>query len=304
MKRRDMTRPLAASAAFFVALISLLAAPHQAVAAESCPEVIGHRAGANVAPENTAIGITKTAATGATTVEMDVRYTASGYPYLLHDETLDRTTTGTGPLTSKWVSDMGPISAADYAPWNTMRDPAGNLLYAGTLPNGKARTEVPFTGTWLQAIKDSNVDALLDAKVTPTQTQAANLMSYVNRPDLALASRLIYMGDPGNVTAMHGWYPGLRYAVIEYPPAGRVFTPDYLRSLGADTYAVPWPSFKPELAAYMHAAGLKLFVWTSDNAAFEKAANWQAMADAGVDAIITNEPAAAIAALATLCSSS
>jgi glycerophosphoryl diester phosphodiesterase len=302
MKPSELRRVRAASAAFFVALISLLAAPHQADAATACPEIIGHRAGANVAPENTAVGITKTAQTGATTVEMDVRYTASGYPYLLHDETLDRTTTGTGPIAAKWVSDMGSIGAADYAPWSTTRASDGTLLYAGTLANGKARTEVPFTSAWLQAVKDAGVSALLDAKVTPTQAQAANLMSYVNRADLNLSSRLIYMGDPGNVSAMHGWYPTLRYAVIEYPPAGRVYTPDYLRSLGADTYAVPWSAFKPELVAYMHAAGLKLFVWTSDNATFEKAANWQAMSDAGVDAIITNEPGAAITALQSACS--
>lgn len=310
MKRFSPTLPTAAAAAFFLALITVLALPAEAHALP-CPIVVGHRAGANLAPENTVAGIRAVADINkkegvyvgprVPMVEMDVRYTASGYPYLLHDETLDRTTDATGPIASKWVSDMGPISAADYAPWKAMLAPDGTPLYWGKLANGKARTEVPYVSAWLQAVKDGNVDGLLDAKVTPTKAQADILMSYVNRSDLNLASRLIYMGDPANVTAMRGWYPQLRYAVIEYPPAGRVFTPEYLASVGAGIYAVPYDRITPGLVTYMHAAGIKVYTWTSDSAAKDIAANWQAVRAAGVDALITNEPAAALAAFAPAC---
>ena len=92
-----MNRLLRATAA--VALLAVpavtLPAAHAQVA-EPCPIVVGHRA--DEGPENTVAGIQLTAATGVPMVEVDVRYTASGYPYLLHDETLDRTTTGTGPI--------------------------------------------------------------------------------------------------------------------------------------------------------------------------------------------------------------
>jgi glycerophosphoryl diester phosphodiesterase len=272
--------------------------PPAAVAnvAEPCPMIVGHRA--DEGPENTVAGIQLTAATGVPVVEVDVRYTASGYPYLLHDETLDRTTTGTGPIASRWVSEMGAFNAADYAPWASMRDSAGNLIYAGTLPNGKARTEVPFTADWLKAIKDAGVTGLLDAKVTPTKAQADILMSYVNRPDINIAPQLIYMGSASNVQTMRGWYPALRYAVIEYPPTGRVYTPDYLLSIGAGAYVVPWDRITAGLVAYHQAAGLEVYTWTSDQPSYDTPTRWLAVAAAGVDAVITNEPAAA---LATLC---
>lgn len=291
-----MRTPLRATMA--VALLAVSAftpATAAAAAAEPCPMIVGHRA--DEGPENTVAGIQLTAATGVPMVEVDVRYTASGYPYLMHDETLDRTTTGTGPIAGRWVSEMGAFNAADYAPWASMRDSAGNLIYAGALPNGKARTEVPFTADWLKAIKDANVTGLLDAKVTPTRAQADILMSYVNRPDIAVAARLIYMGSAANVQTMRGWYPALRYAVIEYPPTGRIYTPEYLLSIGAGAYVLPWDRITPGLVAYHQAAGLEVYTWTSDQPSYDTPTRWLALAAAGVDAIITNQPAAAVAAL-------
>lgn len=47
-------------------------------------------------PENSLPGITEAIADGAEIVEIDVRLTADGVPVLMHDETVDRTTNGTG----------------------------------------------------------------------------------------------------------------------------------------------------------------------------------------------------------------
>jgi glycerophosphoryl diester phosphodiesterase len=65
-------------------------------AAPPLPRLIGHRGAALLAPENTLAGFRKAAETGVPWVEFDVRLARDGRCVLLHDDTLERTTTGTG----------------------------------------------------------------------------------------------------------------------------------------------------------------------------------------------------------------
>ncbi|KAM6379521.1 glycerophosphodiester phosphodiesterase 1 isoform 2-T2 [Pluvialis apricaria] len=59
---------------------------------------IAHRGGAYDAPENTLAAIRQAAENGATGVELDLEFTADGVPILMHDETVERTTDGSGRL--------------------------------------------------------------------------------------------------------------------------------------------------------------------------------------------------------------
>ncbi len=54
------------------------------------PIIIGHRGAAGLAPENTLASFSAALAAGVDAVEMDVQFTADGYPVVLHDETLER----------------------------------------------------------------------------------------------------------------------------------------------------------------------------------------------------------------------
>jgi glycerophosphoryl diester phosphodiesterase len=60
------------------------------------PRWIAHRGGGTLAPENTLAGIRLAAAMGFRAVEFDVMLSADGTPVLIHDETLERTTNGSG----------------------------------------------------------------------------------------------------------------------------------------------------------------------------------------------------------------
>ncbi len=59
---------------------------------------IAHRGGK---PENTLAAFRIAKANGASGVEMDVHYTKDGHPVLIHDNTVDRTSDGSG-----YVHDM------------------------------------------------------------------------------------------------------------------------------------------------------------------------------------------------------
>lgn len=64
------------------------------------PRWFAHRGGGTLAPENSLAGIRLAAQLGFRAVEFDVTLSADGTPVLFHDDTLERTTNGTG-----WVCE-------------------------------------------------------------------------------------------------------------------------------------------------------------------------------------------------------
>lgn len=62
--------------------------------------VFAHRGGARLWPENTLLAFAGAVDLGADALEMDVFFTADRVPVVLHDSTVDRTTDGTGPVSS------------------------------------------------------------------------------------------------------------------------------------------------------------------------------------------------------------
>jgi glycerophosphoryl diester phosphodiesterase len=80
-------------------------------------QIVGHRGAAGVAPENTLPSFEAAWAAGVAWVETDVRLTRDGVPVLMHDATLDRTTTGHGPIGAVTYEETRPIDAGGrFAP--------------------------------------------------------------------------------------------------------------------------------------------------------------------------------------------
>lgn len=78
------------------------------------PRIIGHRGAAGLAPENTLAGFRKAAEIGLSWVEFDVHLSADGVPVLIHDDTLDRTTNGRGPVAK---ADLAALKRLDAGSW-------------------------------------------------------------------------------------------------------------------------------------------------------------------------------------------
>ena len=66
--------------------------------------VVAHRADWRFAPENSLAAIESSIRLGADVVELDVQKTKDGQLILMHDKTLDRTTTGKGKV-AEWTLD-------------------------------------------------------------------------------------------------------------------------------------------------------------------------------------------------------
>jgi glycerophosphoryl diester phosphodiesterase len=77
-------------------------------------DIVAHRGASNVIPENTLASVRKTAELGAKWIETDVRLTADLKLVMIHDETLDRTTNGSGTVLSKTLDEIQALDAGSW----------------------------------------------------------------------------------------------------------------------------------------------------------------------------------------------
>jgi len=80
----------------------------------SLPNFIGHRGAAGYAPENTLASIHKAACLGTSWVEFDVQLTYDSELVLFHDNSLDRTTNGSGLLADQRLKSLKDLDAGSW----------------------------------------------------------------------------------------------------------------------------------------------------------------------------------------------
>lgn len=78
------------------------------------PRVFAHRGGSRLRPENTLTAFDHGLALGADGLELDVRLSRDGVPMVHHDETLDRTTSGRGPLAALTAEELARLDAGHH----------------------------------------------------------------------------------------------------------------------------------------------------------------------------------------------
>jgi glycerophosphoryl diester phosphodiesterase len=78
------------------------------------PEAVAHRGGSAQGPENTLGAFRNALAAGIPNWEMDVQLTTDGALAVFHDETLDRTTDGSGPLLGHSLAELKALDAGAW----------------------------------------------------------------------------------------------------------------------------------------------------------------------------------------------
>lgn len=78
------------------------------------PRVIAHRCGGALAPENTLAGLSIAARLGVRAVEFDVMLSRDEVPVLIHDETLERTTSGHGAVNALTAVELQRLDAGRW----------------------------------------------------------------------------------------------------------------------------------------------------------------------------------------------
>ncbi len=77
----------------------------------SFPLVFAHRGGCALGPENTIAAFDLGMAAGADGLELDVHLSADGVVVVHHDDTLDRTTNASGPITGRTAAELARVDA-------------------------------------------------------------------------------------------------------------------------------------------------------------------------------------------------
>lgn len=83
---------------------------------------IGHRGACGYAPENTLRSMRKALEIGVHGFEFDIQMSADNEPVVIHDDTLDRTTNGKGPVSSYTVKELKQFDAGDGECIPTLRE--------------------------------------------------------------------------------------------------------------------------------------------------------------------------------------
>jgi len=83
-------------------------------AASGKPHVIAHRGFSGAAPENTLAAFRRAIAADAEMFELDVLLSSDGHVVVIHDDTLDRTTDGSGPVADKTLAELQALDAGSW----------------------------------------------------------------------------------------------------------------------------------------------------------------------------------------------
>jgi len=91
------------------------------------PRHCAHRGAGKLAPENTLAAMEVGFAHGYRMVEFDVKLSADGMPFLLHDDTLERTTDGRGPAGALTWAELARLDAGSWHSRAFAREPVPTL---------------------------------------------------------------------------------------------------------------------------------------------------------------------------------
>ncbi|NQW16778.1 MAG: hypothetical protein HQ478_04755 [Chloroflexi bacterium] len=89
--------------------------------------IIAHRGASGYAPENTMAAFRKAVEVGCSEVETDVYFTKDGKLLLFHDDTLDRTTDGSGTPEQYTLEELKQLDAGSW--WDPEKPGKGPMLF-------------------------------------------------------------------------------------------------------------------------------------------------------------------------------
>jgi glycerophosphoryl diester phosphodiesterase len=252
--RRGATRPTVRAIPTIVRrTAALLALPAAYVAAqwllrERQPgpvELVAHRGGAATAPENTLAAFRAAAAAGVLSWELDVQQSRDAELVVFHDDTLDRTSTGSGPI-------------GDYSYVELARLDAGGWF--GERWRGE---RIPTLREVIALAQEVDARLLIELK-SPERYPGIEerVVDLLARTGFG-ARCMILSFDPAALARVHALDPALG---LDLNYVGRVFGPlppvPGLRAIGPEWHLL---AANPARVRAAHAAGHQVYTWTANS---------------------------------------
>lgn len=230
------------------------------------PRWIAHRGAGRRAPENTLAAFRHGWQLGYRAFECDVKLSADGEPYLLHDDTLERTTSGQGPAAAL---DWAALSRLDAGAW------------CGSGWAGEPPTRLAALAAFANA---EGLHVNLELKPLPGQAEPTG------RTVAGAVRRLWHPGTPAPWLSSFQ-PPALAAAAAAAPELPRALLLDRLapgwlaqaQALGCQGVVLDHRLVDTEVLHGLQAQGLACWVYTVN-----EAARAEALWALGVDRIITD----------------
>lgn len=195
-----------------------------------------HRGYSTAAPENTIPALRIARAHGATVAEIDVQLTRDGEIVLMHDDLLDRTTDGHGPVAAH---DLAAIARLDAGAWMGPE-------FAGT--------RVPTLAEALAAAGELGLALLIEVKERQRTAALIERLGELLEAADAVGRVVLISFDHPSLLWARTRIAGLRTEIITH--ARHVDLAALARAAGADSVSVELEMFDAAAASALHAAGI------------------------------------------------
>ena len=214
--------------------------------------IMGHRGAAALEPENTLLSIARAMEIGVDAVEIDVRLSKDKEIIVIHDSTVDRTTNGTGPVSSYALKEIKKLDA------------------------GKGET-IPTLDEVIDLI-GNKVRLIIELKQEGTERKVVELIKRNNLDDnvyvISFWHRLVKMVKEMESRIKTG------VLLVGCPVDACIAT-----HASSDALVMKYTFVNRKFVEIAHKEGLKVFIWNIDDRDLLKP-----YADMRVDGIGSNDP--------------
>lgn len=230
------------------------------------PLVVAHRGASLTHPENTLPAIAAAFDAGADVIELDVRLSRDHVPVLMHDRTLARTTGYDGMVDSMSAAELGVLDAG---------------AWRGEQFRGVPPPQLADAIASLQSCEVTLCLELKDFENYPPDAAVSALSTLLAWRKLS-GRAVLNVPTPEAARALKAHHSALRVAVDSAP----TLSPADIAACGADIVEYEQQRVTPQLVRACRRLGIGIWAWTAN-----EPADWRRLVTAGVDAILTDDPA-------------
>jgi glycerophosphoryl diester phosphodiesterase len=239
----------------------------------SAPLLAAHRGGSLLWPENSLLAFRNAVALGADFIEFDVHLSRDGGVMVIHDATLDRTTTGSGPVKDRTVAELKALRLTDRS-------------------GAVTQETVPTLDEVVAVAAQGGRRMLLEIKVDPSKARYPGIeekvLAILDRHAMA-PSTVVMSFEAPTWRRVRELRPDIAtcalYSARMLSRSSLSAELDALRAAGVGFIGVEHTAVDAEAVAQAQRAGIRLGAWTANDPAAMKR-----LIDAGVAILITDQP--------------
>ena len=237
------------------------------------PWIVAHRGYRQKYPENTLAAFQAAVEAGVSMIELDVNFSRDRKVVVIHDATLERTTSGHGSVNNYAMEELKQLDAGSWFDPRFADQHPPELSEVLDLINGRTRLNIEIKAHAYE--HDHPPDAIEKKVVALVKQKKLQGSILISSFEIDILAQIASMEDPPAIALISKTPASNR--IVEICTRLKVFSwhPDHL-------------IVTPHQMNMMHAAGLKVFPYNVDT--FE---DYMKMIDMQVDGVITDDPVSA-----------